>query len=159
MASTNDPQYFEARLTWTGGALGPVRDASYSRDFTAEIPGKPALALSGTVAYRGDPSRHNPEDLLVISLSTCHALTYLALCAKYRIAVVSYEDQAQGELRKADGVVRFTRAVLKPKVTLAPGSDREKALALHADARRHCFIANSVNFEVAHEPEIVAMAG
>jgi organic hydroperoxide reductase OsmC/OhrA len=44
---------------------------------------------------------------------------------------------------------------LRPKVTLAAGSDLQKAKALHHDAHAMCFIARSVNFPVSHEPELL----
>jgi len=40
-------------------------------------------------------------------------------------------------------------------VTLAAGSDVEKARHLHHKAHEMCFIARSVNFPVEAEPEIV----
>ena len=53
-----------------------------------------------------------------------------------------------------DGGGRFRRVVLRPVVTIASGSDAERARALHHEAHRLCYIANSVNFPVEHEPEI-----
>jgi organic hydroperoxide reductase OsmC/OhrA len=110
--------------------------------------------LSAAPEYGGDASLHNPEDLLVLSLASCHALAYLSLCAKCRLEVKSYEDCALGELEKHEGAMRFTRVTLRPRVVFAPGADLVRAEKLHADARRFCFIANSVNFPVEHAPEL-----
>jgi organic hydroperoxide reductase OsmC/OhrA len=143
---------FEARLTWTGGFANGPADGARLREFRGDIAGKPSLFLSAAPEYRGDASRHNPEDLLVLSLASCHALAYLSLCSRVRLEVKSYEDHAVGELAKRDGAIRFTRVTLRPRVVFAAGADLERAARLHADARRFCFIANSVNFPVEHAP-------
>ena len=147
---------YAAKLTWTGAAQGPVRDyAGYSRDYTVAIPGKPALKGTADPMFKGDAAIHNPEDLLVAALAGCHMLTYLAHCAFAKIEVVDYEDDAGGVMVFEGGGGRFTEVTLRPRVTVAPGSDLEKARGLHEAAHHDCFIANSVNFPVRNEPEIV----
>jgi organic hydroperoxide reductase OsmC/OhrA len=142
---------FAARLVWTGAAQGPARSYDgYSRDYVVEIEGKPPLAGSSAPAFRGDPARHNPEDLLVASLSGCHMLWYLHLCTEAGIEVVAYSDDASGVMAGKDGKIRFTEVVLRPRVVIAAG-DPEQAKALHARASDACFVASSVNFPVCHE--------
>jgi organic hydroperoxide reductase OsmC/OhrA len=146
--------HYAAHLVWTGGAQGPTKDyASYSREHVVRIEGKPDLVGSADPHFRGDPERHNPEDWLVAALSACHMLTYLAICARKGIAVVSYEDAASGTMALEGGGGHFTEVVLRPRVTLAAGSDARAAEALHEDAHKYCFIAASVNFPVRHEAE------
>jgi organic hydroperoxide reductase OsmC/OhrA len=146
--------HFAARLVWTGAAQGPTRDyQSYSRDYRIEVEGKPPLEGSSDPAFRGDPGRHNPEDLLVAALSGCHLLSYLHLCASAGIEVVAYEDQASGMMAIKDRKMRFVEVTLAPKVTIAAG-DLEQARALHEQAHEACFIANSVNFPVLHMPTV-----
>ena len=150
---------YEIKLTWTGAAQGPTQDyKSYSREYRIEAPGKPTLAASADPAFRGDAALYNPEDLLVASLSGCHMLTYLAYCALQGIAVVAYEDQASGTMVQEGNGGRFTEVILRPRVTVAAGSDLDKARALHEKAHADCFVANSVNFPVRNEPEIVEAA-
>ena len=146
--------HFAARLVWTGAERGPTKDyQSYSREYRVEIEGKPPLAGSADPTYRGDPSKHNPEDLLVASLAACHMLSYLALCAGAGIEVVAYEDQASGLMAIKDRRMRFVEVTLAPRVTIAAG-DLEQATALHEKAHDACFIANSVNFPVLHMPTV-----
>ena len=146
--------HFACRLRWTGAAAGPTRDyASYSRDYEVLIEGKAPLVCSSDVAFKGDPDRLNPEDLLVASLAGCHMLTYLALCARAGIEVVAYEDQASGRMTVKDGRMRFTEVTLAPTVRIGAG-DPERARALHEKAHEHCFIANSVNFPVLAMPTV-----
>jgi organic hydroperoxide reductase OsmC/OhrA len=148
--------HFACHLVWTGATSGATTGyEQYSREVRVDVEGKPPLPLSAAPAFRGDPALHNPEDLLVAALSSCHFLSYAALCARSGIHVVAYEDDAVGTLDRADGVTRFTEVVLRPRVTVAPGSDVEKARALHERAHAICFIASSVDFDVRHEPTIV----
>lgn len=145
---------FKAHVVWTGASQGPAATYDgYSREHLIEIDGKPPLRGSSAPIYMGDPGLHNPEDLLVASLSTCHMLWYLHLCTDAGIHVSGYVDDAEGTLEMADGKMVFTEVVLRPKVSLAKG-DEETALALHKDASEACFIANSVNFPVRHQPTI-----
>jgi organic hydroperoxide reductase OsmC/OhrA len=154
-----EPHRFACHVTWTGAAFGPTATyADYSRDLRADFDGKPSLGISAAPVFRGDATRQNPEDLLVAALSTCHALSYLALCARAGILVVAYEDDAAGTMTLVDRVMRFTEVVLRPKVTIAAGGDVEKARALHERAHAECFIASSVNFPVRNEPTVVAQA-
>ena len=158
---SHDKHLFESHLVWTGGKSGGTTGAAtYSREYVIEIKGKEALKGSSAPAFQGDPALHNPEDLLMAALSGCHFLSYAALCAHSGVNVIAYEDTATGTMEKVDRVVRFTEVVLHPRVTIAKGSDPEKAKALHERAHAICFIANSVNFPVRNEPVIeVSEAG
>ena len=140
---------FRAALEWTGS----TSSAGYSRDHVIRIAGKPDLAGSADKQFRGNAARHNPEDLLVASLSSCHCLSYLFLCARAGITVTHYMDEAEGSLKMEGASGHFERVVLRPQVRISAG-DADKARALHAEAHRLCFIANSVNFPVECEPKI-----
>lgn len=154
-----ETHHFATHLVWTGAALGaPFRYEDYSREHVIEVEGKPSLRASAAPAFRGDPTLHNPEDLLVAALSSCHCLSYLALCARSRITVLGYEDRATGTMARVDGVTRFTEVVLHPRVIVAAGADLDRARALHERAHAICFIASSVNFPVRNEPQIQVRA-
>ena len=147
--------HYTACVTWTGDlGQGTAGYKAYSRAHRIEIPGKPDIAGSSDPAFRGDPSMHNPEDLLVAALSACHMLWYLHLAAARGIVVTGYRDDAGGTMREGEnGQGRFTGVILRPVVTIAQG-DKAAAAALHGEAHRNCFIANSVNFPVTHEATI-----
>ena len=144
---------YETHLTWTG-ANDSLPFRNHDRSYRLSAPGKPPIAGSSDKVFRGDAQRWNPEDLLVASLSACHHLWYMGLCASAGIVVLAYEDAADGEMieETSGGGGQFVRVTLRPHVTLAPGSDRQKALALHEIAHKNCFIARSVNFPVEHAP-------
>ncbi len=146
---------FPVRLRWTGDAGVGTKDyRSYGRGYTIEVDGKPELPGSSSPAFRGDPSRHDPEDLLVASLSACHMLWYLHLCAERGIVVREYEDAAAGTLaldERTDG--RFVEVRLNPRVGIERG-DPDLARSLHDVAHARCYIARSVNFPVHVSPTI-----
>lgn len=148
---------FEHRVSmrWTGNrGTGTSAYRAYDRTWRLESPGKPAIDCSNDPHLGGDPSKYNPEDMLLAALSSCHMLWYLHLCADAGVVVTSYEDCAEGEMAMhRDGSGEFTRAVLRPVITLAAGADEAKAASLHARAHEFCFIARSVNFPVTCEPE------
>src|SRR6478672_8366375 len=73
---------YAASLTWTGADAGPTTSyQSYSRAWRIAFAGKPVLEGSADPTFRGDPALHNPEELLLAALATCHMLSYLALCS------------------------------------------------------------------------------
>jgi organic hydroperoxide reductase OsmC/OhrA len=148
--------HYALHLSWTGNRGPGTRDyRAYGRDHVVRIAGKPDLALSSDPDFRGDPARHNPEDLLLASLAACHMLWYLHLAAEAGIVVTAYEDRAEATMTTDHTGGRFVEAVLAPRVTIAAG-DPAVAEALHATASARCFIARSVNFPVRHRPEIVS---
>lgn len=146
-------------VTWTGNTgTGTSSYRAFGRNHEiSSAEAKPMIPGSSEPLFRGDKTRWNPEELMIASLSACHQLWYLHLCAVAGVVVTAYLDHATGELdEEADGSGRFRRAVLRPEVTLAPGSDARKAMALHHDAHAKCAMASSVNFPVDHEPRIIA---
>ncbi len=148
--------HYAVTVEWTGNkGTGTSHYKAYERSHVIKAGDKPVIAGSADPAFRGDAAAWNPEDLLVASLSACHKLWYLHLCAMAGIVVQSYVDQAEGVMAEdANGSGRFTSVVLRPQVTIAAGGDLDKAKVLHHDAHGFCFIANSVNFPVSVEPVI-----
>ena len=146
---------YNTRLTWTGKAGSIASFRNHIRAYQISSPGKPDIAGSSDPVFRGDARRWNPEDMLVASLSACHKLWYMGLCATAGIVVLAYEDNAEGVmLEDPSGSGQFSQITLRPVVTVAAGSDRDRALSLHDVASEKCFIARSVNFPVLHEPVV-----
>lgn len=152
---------YTARTVWSGSTAAGY-DA-YTRAHEGTCPpavvvpsgsaAGDALPLSADPAFKGDPARLNPEQLLVLAVSSCQLLTFLAVAARARIDVVAYEDDAEGEMPEDDTPVRVTRITLRPTITVngdAPGDERLRQLV--ETAHRHCFVANSVTSEIAIEP-------
>jgi organic hydroperoxide reductase OsmC/OhrA len=143
---------FFSHLEWTGAAQGPTRDpTTFSRDLHLSVAGM-TCPMSSAPGYRGDPSRANPEQLFVASLSACQALTYLFLAARNGIRVVGYTDDAEGHLGIVAGKVRMSRVTLRPRIMLDTGADESRARELVAKAHDSCFIGNSVSTPVEIAP-------
>jgi organic hydroperoxide reductase OsmC/OhrA len=154
---TRREHHYQVTNTWTGNlGAGTSNYHSYSRNHEFAIPGKiELLPGSSDPAFRGDPARYTPEELLLAALSACHMLSYLHLCADAGIVVTEYTDAASGTMSENDdGSGEFTRVVLRPHVVITDPARIANALALHHRAHQLCFIARSVNFQVEHEPVV-----
>ncbi|MDQ0382021.1 OsmC family protein [Amycolatopsis thermophila] len=144
---------YRVTVAWSGTTGDGYRGYDRAHDVTAE--GKPPIAATADPAFLGDPARWNPEELLLASLSQCHLLTYLALCARHGITVTAYRDNATGRMAETPGGGgHFTEATLNPEVTVSEEGMAGRAADLHHQAHELCFIANSVNFPVHHQPTI-----
>ena len=148
--------HYNCTVRWTGNqGSGTSAYRAYSREHEIIAEGKPMLPGSADPAFHGDASRYNPEELLVASLSACHMLWYLHLCAVNKVIVLDYEDHPAGDMEEtADGGGHFLQVMLRPVITLRAGSDLDAATRLHHDAHGKCFIANSVSFPVKCEPMV-----
>jgi organic hydroperoxide reductase OsmC/OhrA len=147
---------YAVTVTWTGNTgKGTIGYRDYERSHDISVAGKSTIPGSSDPAFRGDRTRWNPEELLVASLAACHKLWYLHLCSEAGVVVETYVDDAVGVMEEsADGSGHFVEVTLRPKVSVAPGSDKGKAHSLHEAAHSKCYIARSVNFPVACEPVI-----
>jgi organic hydroperoxide reductase OsmC/OhrA len=168
---------YHVRVVWTGDrGTGTSSYRAYGRDHVITSPGDDGaqaaggtrgpgtgderrpdpIAASSDPAFRGDPGRWNPEQLLTAALAQCHMLGFLHLSAVSGVVVTGYADDAEGQMAEAaDGGGRFTEVVLRPRVTVSSPDMIEKAISLHEPAHEMCFIANSVNFPVRCEPVVV----
>jgi len=147
---------YSVNVRWTGNTgAGTSGFREYKRDHEISASVKPPIPGSSDPAFRGDKARYNPEELLVASLSACHMLWYLHLCANAGIVVTEYHDDASGAMAETkDGGGHFTQVTLRPVVKVAGQVDPELARRLHEQAHHLCFIANSVNFPVLCEPSL-----
>jgi organic hydroperoxide reductase OsmC/OhrA len=147
---------YQLTVVWSGNrGQGTAGYRAYRRDHEVVAGERPPIRGSSDPGFRGDAERWDPERLLVASLSQCHLLWYLHLCAASGVVVITYEDHPEGVLVQSDdGGGRFSEVTLRPTVTVSDGSMIEPAVELHGRAHELCFIANSVNFPVRHEPVV-----
>ena len=152
----SDVHEYRVGIEWTGNrGTGTSGYRDYGRQLLIRAAGKAPLEGSADRTFHGDADRWNPEELLVTALAQCHMLSYLHMAVRAGVVVTAYTDEAVGTMRQEGLGGAFTEVVLRPRVAVAEASMAEAALAAHAAARDACFIANSVNFPVRHEPEIV----
>lgn len=134
---------YRARCSWEGSTA--VGYDGYPRAHTLECPPAPVqLAMSGDPAFLGDPKLLNPEQLLLAAAVSCQLLSFLAVAARARIDVWRYEDDAEADMPEGDRPMRITAIRLRPRITVAEGTDAAKVQKLVALAHEQCFVANSL---------------
>ena len=153
----NGQHNYKLTVKWTGNnGTGTSNYKEFERSHSILVDDKVEILGSSDPAFRGDKTKHNPEDLLVASVSACHMLWYLHLCAVAGVIVTAYIDNATGiMIETANGSGKFTEVTLNPTVTITDISMTEKANELHKKANELCFIANSLNFPVYHKPTCI----
>jgi len=144
------------RVVWEGNlGEGTSGYARYSREYRVVIAGKPDLVGTADPAFRGERDKHNPEDLFLTSISACHMLFYLSLCARKGVEVVAYADEATGTMSiDGNGGGRFEEITLHPRITIARAEDALAAASLHTEAHELCFIANSCAVPIRHVAKV-----
>jgi organic hydroperoxide reductase OsmC/OhrA len=149
---------YSCRLAWSGST--GVGYEAYDRGHRVSAPPAEAeLELSGDRAFGGDPGRLNPEQLLVVAASSCQLLSFLAICARARIDIVGYSDEASGVMPEDDKPVRITAIRLRPRIVVAGDVAEERIRRYVNLAHEECYIANSLRTEVTVEAEIEFAAG
>jgi organic hydroperoxide reductase OsmC/OhrA len=149
---------YSINIQWTGNTgKGTESYREYERAHTIRCDGKSIIPGSADSSFRGDKTRYNPEELMVASVSACHMLWYLHLCAEAGLIVVSYTDNAKGVMQETEnGGGYFKEITLYPQVIVKNISMIDKANSLHRKANELCFIANSVKFPIHHKPQCSA---
>ena len=151
--------HYQLQLVWEGNrGKGTLHYTGYDRAFSLSDEKKAGPILgSADSSFRGDPSRYNPEEMLLGALASCHMLWYLHLCAENGITVIHYYDHPQGTMiERSNGSGHFSGVTLRPTVTIEDETQTKRAYELHQQAGAMCFIAQSVNFPVTHSPKINA---
>lgn len=139
------------KLQWEKGDVAFTYDA-YSRNHQITFKDGVAKTFSAASVYRGDPTKGDPEDMFVAALSSCHMLSFLAIAARKRITVLSYDDDASGWLENEGGKLWMTRVMLRPRIMFETAPDAATVDQMHHMAHEQCFIANSVKTDVKVEP-------
>ncbi len=145
---------YNLTVNWTGNkGEGTTGYRSYERSHEIFVEGKDSIHGSADPAFLGDVTKYNPEELLLAAITSCHMLWYLHLCAEAGVVVDAYTDSAKGIMIETDiGGGRFESVILQPTITVLHPDMVEAATELHKKANELCFIANSLNFKVEHEP-------
>lgn len=138
-------------LTWKKGD-GPFTFQTYTRNHQIVFKNGAPITFSAAPAYKGDPGKGDPEDMLVAALSSCHMLSFLYVAATRKHTVLSYEDEAVGFLENQGGKLWITRTILRPKIAFETEPSAAELTEMHHLAHEQCFIANSVKTDVTVEP-------
>ena len=137
-------------LNWTLGN-GVLSYGKYNTDHKIRINDEILLNGGSAADYGGSPNNLNPEQALAAAMSSCHMMTFLALSAKMKWPVITYEDKAVAYLGKnSNNKMSVNKIELNPKITFQNNfsvSDKEMA-KMQDRSHRYCFIANSLSAEV-----------
>jgi organic hydroperoxide reductase OsmC/OhrA len=151
-----DEHRYVARCSWRG-STGSGYDA-YAREHDASAPpAGAALRLSADPAFRGRAEHLNPEQLVVLAAASCQLLSFLAVAARGRVDVRSYDDEAQGGMPHDARPARIRQIVLRPRIVVAARPPEERVRALVETAHRECYVANSLRTEVEVLPTIAVL--
>lgn len=150
----NNQHFYSLTITWTGNTgKGTENYRAYERNHSISGDNKETILASADPAFRGDKTKYNPEELLLASLSGCHMLWFLHLCAENGVTVIDYIDHPTGIMEETEnGGGKFKEATLNPVVTVKDLNALDQLDGIHQKASELCFIANSVNFKVTHNP-------
>jgi organic hydroperoxide reductase OsmC/OhrA len=146
----------QASLTWQRQTPDFHYD-TYNRIHRMSFDDGTDIEASAAPGFNGGLRGVDPEEALVAATSSCHMLTFLAVCAKRKYVVDRYTDQAVGILDKdASGRLSITKITLSPRVVFGGDTvpDTEGLAALHDAAHRNCFIANSIKADVVVMPQV-----
>ena len=152
----NTQHNYKLAVKWTGNqGSGTSNYNEFERSYAIQIENKVVIHGSSDPEFRGDRTKHNPEELLLAATSSCHMLWYLHFCSENKIIVVDYIDNATAILQETEnGNGKFSSITLNPIVTVTEKAMIEQATELHKKANEFCFVANSLNFKVEHQPVI-----
>ena len=137
------PHHYEIRLE---GAL-----TGYA---TVSAEGLPDLRLASPPEFGGPGDAWSPEQLLLAAVETCFLLTLRVIAEASKVQFTALQVRAEGTVDRTDGVARFTEIVLRPRLTMAPGVDRSRAIRALEKSEKACLIAASLSTAVRLEPEI-----
>jgi len=141
-----------ARISWKKetDSFG-YRD--YNREHEWYFEGGTVVKASAAPKYLGKPECVDPEEAFVASLSACHMLTFLAICARRGIVVERYEDNAIGLMKPQDRRLVISDVTLRPRIEFAAGHEPDEATIskIHDQSHHDCFLANSVKTVITVE--------
>lgn len=157
MQTVRSEHHYATTIEWLGNrGSGTSGYRDYGREVLLTAEGKHQIEGSADRTFHGDADRWNPEEMLLAALSQCHLLSYLHVAVMRGVVVTAYTDDAVGVMvQTPDGGGHFASVTLRPRVTVASADMVDIADQAHRDASEKCFIANSVNFPVLHEPVVV----
>lgn len=152
----NREHHYSVDAEWLGNrGTGTSAYRDYGRTSIVRAEAKHPIEASADRTFHGDADRWNPEELLLAALAECHMLSFLHVAVLHGVVVTGYTDHAEGVMVQEGEGGRFVSATLHPVVEVSSAVTDEEMERLHHEAAEKCFIANSMNFPVEHEPSLV----
>lgn len=116
--------------------------------------GVPELQSAPPLDYDGPGDAWSPEHLLLAAVETCFLFTLRAVAKASKIDFLSLDLAAEGTVDRQDGPTRFTEIVLRPRLTVAPGTDRARAVSVLEKSEKTCLVSQSLSTPIRLQPEI-----
>lgn len=139
------PHIYSAQLS--GGSEGYA---------VASVPGIPELRTAPPADFDGPGDAWSPEHLLMAAVETCFLFTFRAVAAASKLEFTSLQLAGAGIVDRKDGATRFTEIVLRPRLTLPAGGDRDRAMRIIEKSEKACLVSASMSTPIRLEPEIVS---
>lgn len=139
------PHIYKAQLS--GGSEGYA---------VVSAAGMPELRTAPPADFGGPGDAWSPEHLLMAAVETCFLFTLRAVARASKVEFTSLQLTGEGTLDRKDGVTRFTEIVLRPRLKLPAGADREKAMRVLEKSEKACLVSASLSAPVRLEPEIMS---
>ena len=137
------PHHYDVHLT--GGPSG------YAQLSTA---GVPELRTAPPIDFDGPGDAWSPEHLLLASVQACFLFTLRAIARLSKVEFLALQLDASGTVDRHEGATRFTEIVLRPRLTVRSGTDRERALHVLEKSEQACLVSASLSRPTRLEPEI-----
>ncbi len=119
------------------------------------VAGIPELRTAAPADFDGPGDAWSPEHLLIAAVETCFLFTLRAVARASNLEFTTLQLSGEGTLDRKDGMTRFTEIVLRPRLTLRVGGDRDKELRVLEKSEKACLISASLSTPIRLEPEIV----
>ncbi len=137
------PHHYEVRLT--GGAAGYA---------TLSVTGAPDLRSAPPLDFDGPGDAWSPEHLLLASVETCFLFTLRSVAEASKVQWSALELSSEGTVDRQDGVTRFIEIVLRPRLTIPPGQDPNRAIRVMEKSEKACLVSASLSTPIRLEPEV-----
>ncbi|HEY6394941.1 MAG TPA: OsmC family protein [Candidatus Binataceae bacterium] len=139
------PHIYTAQLS--GGSEGYA---------VVSVPGMPELRTAPPADFDGPGDAWTPEHLLMAAVETCFLFTLRAVARASKVEFISLQLSGEGTLDRKDGATRFTEIVLRPRLKLPAGADRDKAMRVLEKSEKACLVSASLSTPIRLEAEIVS---
>ncbi|HWI83721.1 OsmC family protein [Ramlibacter sp.] len=114
----------------------------------------PALDTHAPPEFGGPGGAWSPESLLVASIADCYILSFRAVARASKLEWAQLEVDVEGVLDRVDGVMRFARYIVRPRLSIVAAEQETLARAALEKAKRACLITNSLNGECELVPSV-----
>jgi organic hydroperoxide reductase OsmC/OhrA len=139
---------FTCTLEWAGNTIDYD---NFPRTHEVTFPRGQRL-MGSSAGQVQNPVVTNPEELLAAALGTCLMLTFLAVCSRGKINVVSYVDHPEATVELVERRFRVTKIVLRPEVTVEGEVLTQRLQTAIEKAHGNCIVSLSTRSEVLIQP-------